>query len=162
MDIKEIILNPLEGIKIGDININFGTKQEEVENLLGKTLEIIFENEINDLEFYYDDNDILKYINCGSVCLLNCSLSIYGYDLYEIPIRDLYDILSKHCKNIREERTGILHYIFDDIGVTFGIEYVGLHPNWMEEEINNKDEYEFYSVTSIGIGTKDYIMESFL
>jgi len=157
MDKKEIVLNPLDGIKIGDINIKFGTKLEEVESLLGKTIENIFEDNIVDLEFCYDNNDILEYIECGSNCLLICAVSIYGHDLYEIPVRELYDILSKHCENIRETSTGIAHYIFDDIGVRFGIEYIGEHPNWTEEEIDSKDEYEFYAVTYIGIGTKKYI-----
>jgi hypothetical protein len=152
---KEIVLNPLVGIRIDGININFGTKLEEVENLLGESVDTIYEN--IDVSFNFDDNDILEYIECGSNCLMICKVSIYENNLFEIPIRDLYDILSKHCENIHEKITGITSYYFEDIGVRFGIEYIGENPDWSEEEIECKDEYEFYAVTSIGIGTKNII-----
>jgi hypothetical protein len=150
---KEIVLNPLVGIKIDDININFGTKLEDVENLLRESLGETYENIGISLEC--DDHDLLEYIEFDYNCLMVCNVSIYGHNLYEIPVRDLYNILSKHCENIHEEITGITHYNFVDIGVRFGIEYIGEHPDWTEEEIDRKDEYEFYAVTSIGIWTKD-------
>jgi len=159
MDIKEIVLNPLDGIRIGDIIINFGTKLEKVDTLLRESLGETYENKYNDICIYNDNDDILEYIEFGYNSIVSYNISIYGHNLFEIPIRDLYDILSNHCGNIYKEITGITHYIFEDIGVRFDIEYTGGNPDWTEEEWDDKDEYEFYAVTSIGIGTKKYINE---
>jgi hypothetical protein len=160
MDIvREIVLHPLVGINIDGIEINFGAKLEEVENLLGEPVDEIYENENINISFNFNDHDILEYIECGSNCLMTCKVSIYKNNLFEIPIRDLYDILSEHCENIHEKTTAF--YFFEDIGVDFRIGYIGENPDWSEEEMENKDEYEFYAVTSIGIGTKN-AMESLM
>jgi hypothetical protein len=176
-DQKEIVLNPLIGIQINDrrnklkLDINLGENLEGVKNILGEENDDIitypqncpFDEECDlyfenlDIHFCFNDNDILEYIECGIECLISSKVSIYGYDLYEMPLRDLYDVLSKYCKNKDEDHSDYrnINYAFEDIGVRYKIGYRGEDPAWIEKEINSKDEYEFYWLTSIGIGTKN-------
>ncbi|MGL5614977.1 MAG: hypothetical protein ACRDD2_01935 [Sarcina sp.] len=168
IEMKEIIVKPHKGISIvEDGDINLGDSKDKVIELLGEALE--FEGNLyyynSSLSIELNEENLVQYIECRADKYFKVYL--YGKDIFEKPVDDVIEILSKKNNGLTDKE-GEYTYYFLNLSLSVAREWTKEAVEEMISEMkkdgvyeSNKEDLDGYIKLSnnfsiVGIGIKDY------
>lgn len=165
---KEIIVKPHKGISIvEDGDVNLGDSKEKVIGLLGEALE--FEGNLyyynSSLSIELNKENLVEYIECRAD--KNLKVYLYGKDIFEKPVDDVIELLSKKNNGLTDKE-GEYTYYFLNLSLSVAREWTKEAVEEMISEMkkdgvyeSNKEDLDGYiklanNFSIIGIGVENY------